>query len=80
MAHLQNSDIRVSFLRLAAVIPSLAYVIAQKSVGICICYRPTFRGFSHCLSLLDGNAEAHAYICNQSIRLYFSRNIVPKAR
>ena len=41
MAHLQNSDIRVSFLRLAAVIPSLAYVIAQKSVGICICYRPT---------------------------------------
>ena len=25
----------------------------------------------------DGNAEAHASICNQYIRPYFSRNIVP---
>ena len=31
----------------AAVILSLA-IDNKKSVGICICYRPTFRGFSHC--------------------------------
>ncbi|WP_147438677.1 hypothetical protein [Heminiphilus faecis] len=48
----------------------------KKSVGICICYRPSVGGFSHCLSLLDGNAEAHACICNQDFRTIF----LPKYR
>lgn len=52
---------------LAAVIPSLAlgWFICKKSVGICIGYRPSVGGFSHCLSLLDGNEEAQ--------RLYMQR-------
>ena len=33
----------------AAGLPSLALDwFTKKSVGICICYRPTNRGFSHC--------------------------------
>lgn len=37
----------------ASVIPSLALdCLYEKSVGICICYRPTLRGFSHCPSIV----------------------------
>ncbi|MEY8246293.1 hypothetical protein AAK873_11800 [Heminiphilus faecis] len=68
----------VSFInsRSASVILSSAFFFYKKSVGICICYRPSVGGFSHCLSLLDGNAEAHACICNQDFRTIF----LPKYR
>ncbi len=40
---------RFIFVSRAAGLPSLALGQYKKnSVGICICYRPTIRGFSHC--------------------------------
>lgn len=29
----------------------------HESIGFCICYRPTNRGFSHCLRKLGGNED-----------------------
>ncbi|MDE5997685.1 MAG: hypothetical protein K2G77_05685 [Muribaculaceae bacterium] len=40
----------------------------EKSVSACICCHPTCRGFSHCPLMSDGNAEAHACICNYNIK------------
>ena len=46
----------------------------QKYIGICICYRPTIWGFSHCLIAVGRQrAEAHASICILSLSAYLSR-------
>lgn len=50
---------------------------ARESVSVAVLQPEASR---IALSKSDGNAEAHASICNQCVRRYFSRNIVPNAR